>query len=50
LVKKCAEVPIPIHVNMGMGVCGIPMVETVPVECASRAAKAMIEIANVDGI
>jgi len=51
LVKKCSEeVPIPIHVNMGMGVCGIPMVETVPVECASRAAKAMIEIANVDGI
>ena len=51
LVKKCSQdVPIPIHVNMGMGVCGIPMVETVPVECASRAAKAMIEIANVDGI
>jgi dimethylamine--corrinoid protein Co-methyltransferase len=51
LVKKCSQdVPIPIHVNMGMGVCGIPMVETVPVECASRAAKAMIEIADVDGI
>jgi dimethylamine--corrinoid protein Co-methyltransferase len=51
LVKKCVEeVPIPIHVNMGMGVCGIPMVETVPVECASRAARAMITIADVDGI
>lgn len=51
LVKKCAEeVAIPIHVNMGMGVCGIPMVETVPVECASRAAKAMIAIADIDGI
>ena len=51
LVKKCVEdAPIPIHVNMGMGVCGIPMVETVPVECASRAAKAMVTIANVDGI
>ena len=51
LVKKCTEeVPIPIHVNMGMGVCGIPMVETVPVECASRAAKTMITVANVDGI
>jgi len=51
LVKKCStEVPIPIHVNMGMGVGGIPMVETIPVECASRAAKAMIEIADVDGI
>ena len=51
LVKKCVEeVPIPVHVNMGMGVCGIPMVETVPVECASRAARAMVTIANVDGI
>jgi len=51
LVKKCVEeTPIPIHVNMGMGVCGIPMVETVPVECASRAAKAMVTVANVDGI
>ena len=51
LVKKCVkETPIPIHVNMGMGVCGIPMVETVPVECASRAAKAMVTVADVDGI
>jgi len=51
MVKKCVEeVPIPIHVNMGMGVCGIPMVETVPVECASRAARAMVTVANVDGI
>jgi dimethylamine--corrinoid protein Co-methyltransferase len=51
LVKKCVEdLPIPVHVNMGMGVCGIPMVETVPVECASRAASAMVTIANVDGI
>ncbi len=51
LVKKCVEeIPIPVHVNMGMGVCGIPMVETVPVECASRAARAMITVADVDGI
>ncbi len=51
LVKECVEqVPIPIHVNMGMGVCGIPMVETVPVECASRAARATVTVANVDGI
>jgi dimethylamine--corrinoid protein Co-methyltransferase len=51
LVKKCVEeVPLPIHVNMGMGVCGIPMVETVPIECASRAARVMISVANVDGI
>jgi len=50
-VKRCVEeVTIPIHVNMGMGVCGIPMVETIPVECASRVGKTMITVANVDGI
>ncbi len=50
-VKKCVEeLAIPVHVNLGMGVCGIPMVETVPVECASRAAKAMITVADIDGI
>ena len=50
-VKECTrQVSIPIHVNLGMGVCGIPMVETVPVECASRAAKTMISVADVDGI
>jgi len=51
IVKECRrQVSIPIHVNLGMGVCGIPMVETVPVECASRAAKTMISVADVDGI
>jgi len=42
--------PIPCHVNMGMGVGGIPMLETPPVDAVTRASKAMVEIAGVDGI
>ncbi len=41
---------IPCHVNMGMGVGGIPMLETPPVDAVTRASKAMVEIAGVDGI
>jgi dimethylamine--corrinoid protein Co-methyltransferase len=50
-VKECCKVAtIPIHVNMGMGVGGIPMYETPPIDCVTRANKAMIEIAGVDGV
>ena len=41
---------IPCHVNMGMGVGGIPMLETPPIDAVTRASKAMVEIAGVDGI
>ena len=44
------ESPIPVHVNMGMGVGGVPMLETPPVDAVTRANKAMVEIAGVDGI
>ena len=44
------SVRIPIHVNMGMGVCSVPMTEVPPVDAVTRAAKAMITIADVDGI
>jgi dimethylamine--corrinoid protein Co-methyltransferase len=51
LVKHCVkESKIPIHVNMGMGVGGIPMYETPPVDAVTRASKAMVEIAEVDGL
>ena len=43
-------VQIPIHCNMGMGVCGVPMTEITPVDAVTRAAKAMVEIADIDGI
>lgn len=50
-VKSCSEVSeLPIHVNMGMGVGGIPMSETPPIDAVTRCNKAMIEIANVDGV
>jgi dimethylamine--corrinoid protein Co-methyltransferase len=50
-VKRCIkDLKIPIHVNMGMGVGGIPMSDVAPMDSVSRGAKAMIEIARVDGI
>jgi dimethylamine--corrinoid protein Co-methyltransferase len=42
--------PIPCHVNMGMGVGGIPMFETPTIDAVSHASKAMVEVAGVDGI
>lgn len=50
-VKACTEVShLPVHVNMGMGVGGIPMSETPPMDAVTRCSKAMVEIAHVDGI
>jgi dimethylamine--corrinoid protein Co-methyltransferase len=50
-VKECVKVStIPCHVNMGMGVGGIPMCETAPLDALTRCNKAMVEIAKVDGI
>ncbi len=50
-VKTCVDVAnIPIHVNMGMGVGGSPVFETPPIDSVSRASKAMVEIAMVDGL
>jgi len=49
--KACVEAAnIPCHVDMGMGVGGIPMFETPPIDAVTRASKAMVEIAGVDGI
>jgi dimethylamine--corrinoid protein Co-methyltransferase len=33
-----------------MGVCGVPMAETPPMDAVTRAAKAMVEIADIDGV
>ncbi len=50
-IKACVEVAnIPIHVNVGMGVGGIPVFETPPVDSVTRASKAMVEVAKVDGL
>ena len=41
---------IPVHADMGMGVGGIPVVDQPPVDAVSRASKAMVEIARLDGL
>jgi dimethylamine--corrinoid protein Co-methyltransferase len=50
-VKETVSVSnIPIHVNAGMGVCGVPMQPIPPIDCVSRVAKAMVQIAKIDGL
>jgi len=50
-LKECSNVAdIPVHADVGMGVCGIPLTEVVPSDVASRADKALIEICNLDGL
>jgi dimethylamine--corrinoid protein Co-methyltransferase len=49
--KACSEVAnIPVHPNMGMGVGGIPVFETPPIDIVTRASKAMVEIGKADGL
>ncbi len=51
MCKYCGEVsPIPVHANVGMGVGGVPMQITPPIDCVSRASTAMAEIAKMDGL
>lgn len=48
---ECSKVAnIPIHPNMGMGVGGLPMAEMPPVDAVTKASRAMVELAEVDGI
>ncbi len=50
-VKACTEAAnIPVHVNVGMGVGGVPMCEVPPVDVVTRADKALIEIGKADGL
>lgn len=49
--KACVEAAsIPVHVNAGMGVGGIPLTNTAPTDATSRASKAIIEIGKADGL
>lgn len=41
---------IAVHVNVGMGVGGVPMCEVLPQDVVSRADKALIEICKIDGL
>ena len=49
--KACSEnARIPIHGDLGMGVGGVPLTITPPVDAVSRASKATVEIARLDGL
>lgn len=51
MTKACVETSsIPVHANMGMGVGGLPVCETLPVDMVSVASKAMVEITRLDGL
>ncbi len=44
------EADIPVHPNVGMGVCGIPMMVQPPIDCVTRTAKALAMIGKADGL
>ena len=51
IIKPCMDVAeIPVHPNVGMGVCGVPMHPFPPVDASSRVSRAFIEILRVDGL
>jgi dimethylamine--corrinoid protein Co-methyltransferase len=41
---------IPVHVNVGMGVGGVPMMEAPPVDSVTRVSKALARIGKIDGL
>jgi dimethylamine--corrinoid protein Co-methyltransferase len=44
------EARIPVHPNVGMGVCGIPMMVETPIDSVTRTAKALALIGKADGL
>jgi dimethylamine--corrinoid protein Co-methyltransferase len=51
LVKRCCEeATIPVHMNVGMGVGGVPMTPYPPVDAVSRVSKALVEVTRMDGL
>jgi dimethylamine--corrinoid protein Co-methyltransferase len=51
MVKETVvKADIPVHPNVGMGVCGIPMLLEVPIDCVSRVSKALAMIGKADGL
>lgn len=41
---------IPVHANIGMGVCGVPMFILPSLETLTRCSKAMVEVGQADGL
>ena len=49
--KACTDVAeIPVHACLGMGVGGVPLALTPPIDALSRASKAHVEICRLDGL
>jgi len=50
-VKPCMpEAKIPVHMNVGMGVGGVPMHAFAPVDAITRCSKAVVDILKLDGL
>ena len=43
-------VNIPVHANVGMGVCGVPMMEQTPIDSVTRVSKTLVQIGKADGL
>ena len=51
VVKPCTEAAtVPVHLNGGMGVGGVPMHAVPPVDAVSRASRACVDLLKLDGL
>ena len=50
LKAATAAAKIPVHANVGMGVCGVPMMTQPPIDSVSRVSKALVQIGKADGL
>lgn len=51
IVKQCCEeATVPVHLNGGMGVGGVPMHILPPGDAASRASRSAVDILRLDGL
>jgi dimethylamine--corrinoid protein Co-methyltransferase len=48
--EAVTTVKIPLHVNVGMGVGGVPMMEAPPIDSVTRASKSLVQIGKADGL
>jgi dimethylamine--corrinoid protein Co-methyltransferase len=51
LVKPCADAAtIPVHMNVGMGVGGVPMAVRPPADAVCRVSRACVDVLRIDGL
>jgi len=51
IAKPCADAAtVPVHMNVGMGVGGVPMHPVTPVDAVSRASRACVDLLRLDGL